>query len=130
MSVLSSGRRAALRRMTDQVQIHGPDTLGPINPATGKKPTVPGPLRYSGPAKIQSFEGYAASALSGQHMYTTQQHRVDLPLDAGPVFAEDIVTVTASLNNPHLVGARSLIAGPLNKSAATAQRLQCTRIVA
>lgn len=127
-AMIARGRAAAEALMTDEVEIRGPDTVGPIDPDTGKKTRVPGALRYAGKCKVQSFEGYAAAANSGGHMYTTQQHRIDIPVGAGPVFSEDIATITASALNAQLVGARSTINGQLNKSAATAQRLQCTRV--
>lgn len=123
-----AGRAAALELMTDEVEIRGPSTLGSWNPDTGKKTVIPGPLRYAGACKVQSFEGYAAAANSGQHMYTTQQFRIDIPIGAGPVSSEDVAVITASKLNPQLVGVRATINGPLNKSGATAQRLQCTRV--
>ena len=129
-AALAAGRAAALAGMTDAVIIRAPDSFGPKDPATGKRPVVAGAIRYEGAAKVQSYEAYSAAASSGAHMYTVQNHRVDIPVGAGPVFAEDIVTVTASELNPHLVGDRSTVAGVPAKSQTTAQRLQCQMIAA
>jgi hypothetical protein len=129
-SATARGRRAAEADMLDSCEIRAPRTLGTMNPATGVKPVVLGVLRYSGPCRIQSYEAYPSEAKSGQHQFTTQRHRVDIPVGEGPVFVEDEVTITGSSLSPDLVGRHAVVAGVLSKSAATAQRLQVDQIVA
>lgn len=127
---IAAGRRRAVEGMTDWVTIRAPDGFGEFDPAQGKRPTVPGEIRYQGIAKVQSYEAYSASAASGGHMYTVQNHRVDIPVGEGPVFVEDVVTIDESELNPHLVGKRSTVGGVPAKSQTTAQRLQCQMISA
>lgn len=126
--LLASGRRAAEALMFDVVEIRGPDVVGAM--VNGKRPITPGPLKYRDRAKLQSYEAYSAQAMSGAHMYTTQQHRVDIPVGAAVVEVEDVVTVVECPEFPAAVGKRSTIAGVPTKALQTAQRLQCTRIAA
>jgi len=51
-----------------------------------------------------------------------QDSRVDFPVSAGPLAVDDVVTITASVLDPQLVGTVFRVVELFHKSMATAQR--------
>lgn len=52
-----------------------------------------------------------------------QRHIIKLPAAAGPFLVGDVVTITKSRFQPHLVGNKYRIAGPDERTAQTCQRM-------
>ena len=77
---------------------------------------------YSGPCKVQQTISQASNPSAGNHAFTIQDSRVDFPVSAGPLMVDDVVTVTASVLDPQLVGSEFRVTELFHKSMATAQR--------
>src|SRR5690625_2907717 len=87
------GRRAAEALMVDVCTITGPSTPGEIDPETGERPIEPGPLRYQGKCKVQTYEAHESTPQSGEHYYTVQRYYLHVPVGAAPVQVNDEVVV-------------------------------------
>jgi len=121
------GRAAAERLMVDACEIREPATVGEMDPATGLRPETPGALMYSGKCKVQTFEAHESTPESGEHVFTVQRTQVHLPATV-EVAVDQIITVTASVLDPNLVGRRFRVAAFLHKSFATANRVQVEEV--
>lgn len=128
------GRRAAERLMVDACEIRGPATLGEMDQVTGLRPETPGAVVYGpgvapyfGRCKVQTFEAHESTPESGDHVYTVQRTQVHLPA-AVEVAVDQIITVTASVLDTHLVGRQFRVAAYLHKSFATANRVQVEEV--
>lgn len=122
-SALLRGRAAALALMTDAVAVTrlnpaGSTTDGETGVITAAYTTV-----YSGAAKVQSRQVVARQANVGEAERWITHREVHLPVTATGVQADDIVTVTASVLDPDLVGKVFHVRDVLDKSYATARRL-------
>jgi hypothetical protein len=121
---LGAGRAAAVELMLDTITVTRPTgEPGELDPETGEREPAPTTTVYSGPGKVQTFEGYEAARKSGEHVYIEQRYQLHLPIMAGPVRVGDTATVTAAVHDPNLTGRTYRVAGLLHKSMATAQRL-------
>lgn len=100
-----------------------------LNEGTGVLSPSLAPV-YSGACKFQATISSAANPVSGEHRFTVQDLRFDLPVSAGPLAVNDLVTVTASLLDPQLVGRVYRVAELFHKSFATAQRSRVEEVVA
>lgn len=123
-SALLAGRRRAESLMVDTLSITRPS--GEVDPFTGQ-PINPEPV-YEGRGKIQTFRPHESLPEAGGAQWVTQRYEAHLPVDAGPVRADDTVEVVASVN-PHLVGRRYRVAAPDVKSMQTAQRVGIVEVV-
>lgn len=122
-TALRSGRAAAERLMTDTCTLQRPGDL--IDDITGEAVMD---AVYTGRCKIQTYEGYEQNPTAGGAVLTVQRYRVDLPASvrARP---GDLVTITASPTDPHLVGKKYRVTAPFNKSYATASRCFVDEVV-
>lgn len=77
---------------------------------------------YAGRCKVQQTISQGSNPSAGSHQFTIQDSRVDFPVSAGPLAVDDVVTVTASVLDPQLVGTVFRISELFHKSFATAQR--------
>jgi len=120
------GREAAESLMIDACTVHRPGD--PItDPETGN--VTPGStLVYSGPCKVQQTISQASNPNAGGHSFTVQDSRVDFPVAAGPLAVDDVVTVTASVMDPQLVGREMRVVELFHKSFATAQRTRVEEV--
>ena len=84
---------------------------------------------YSGPCKVQQTLSQGANPEAGGHAFTVQDSRVDFPVSAGPFLVDDVVTVTASVLDPQLVGRVFRVVELFHKSFATAQRTRVSELV-
>lgn len=110
--------------MIDQCEVRGAGSFsGPVDPETGLREFVPGPLRYQGPCKVQTYEPHESTPQSGQHLYSVQRYSLHIPVGAGPVKVNDEVTVASMVLDPSGLDRKMRIAGLLHKSYASAQRL-------
>lgn len=84
----------------------------------------------SGKCKTQQTISQAASPTSAGHVFTVQDAQLHLPVSAGPVRVDDVVTITASALDPHLVGNIYQVVELYEKSLATSQRLRVKQVTA
>jgi len=109
--------------MTDTCTIERPGAL--VDDVTGEAEFEP---VFAGRCKVQTYEGYEQNPTAGGAVLTVQRYRVDLPASVHPR-PGDLVTVTASLTDPHLVGKKYRVTAPFNKSYATASRCFVDEVV-
>jgi len=83
---------------------------------------------YSGAAKVQATISQSRVAAAGEHQYTLQEYRVDIPVSAGPLQVGDRVTVTASALDPFLAGRVYRVVELFHKSFSTAQRARVEEV--
>lgn len=115
-----AGRREAEALMIDACTVTRPGD--PItDPETGDVTPSSTPV-YTGPCKVQQTISQASNPSAGGHQFTVQDSRVDFPVSAGPLAVDDVVTVTASVLDPQLVGSVFRVVELFHKSMATAQR--------
>lgn len=92
--VLSSGRHAAERLMTDHVEINR--VVGStVDPLTGQD-VAELEMVYNGKAKLQSFEGYEASREVISHSSVVQRMSIHLPVDSYRSSVGDVVRIVRS----------------------------------
>jgi len=101
------------------------DVMRPGEPVTDPETgdvTPSATFVYSGPCKVQQTISQASNPTAGSHAFTIQDSRVDFPVSAGPLMVDDVVTITASVLDPQLVGSEFRVVELFHKSMATAQR--------
>jgi len=123
-----AGRREAEALMVDECTVSRPGD--PVtDPETGN--VTPGStFVYSGPCKVQQTISQASNPAAGGHSFTVQDSRVDFPVSAGPLLVDDVVTITASVLDPQLVGREMRVVELFHKSFATAQRTRVEELIA
>jgi len=99
------------------------------NAANGVVDTFPTEI-YSGKCKMQQTMSQSSTPVSGGHQFTVQDTRWDTPVSAGPFQIDDVVTVTAAVLDPQLVGRQYRVVELFHKSAATAQRTRVEEVPA
>lgn len=109
--------------MTDRCTLEIPGEL--VDDVTGEAVME---LVYTGPCKVQTYEGYEQNPTAGGAVLTVQRYRVDLPVVVRSR-PGDLVTITASPTDPHLVGKKYRVTAPFNKSYATASRCFVDEVV-
>ena len=129
MSAVSAslrGREAAESLMVDACTVTRP---GPVvtDPVTGNVTPSSTPA-YTGACKVQQTISQASNPTAGGHAFTIQDSRVDVPVSAGPLKVNDVVTITASVLDPQLVGTVFRVVELFHKSMATAQRTRVETI--
>jgi len=123
-----AGRREAEALMVDSCDVMRPgETV--TDPETGNV-TPSSTFVYSGPCKVQQTISQASNPNAGGHSFTVQDSRVDFPVTAGPLLVDDVVTITASVLDPQLVGREMRVVELFHKSFATAQRVRVNEVVA
>jgi hypothetical protein len=108
--------------MVDTCELRAPDTRV-WNEATGTYTDTPGTLRYSGVCKVQTTDTIGQDRAAGERLTTTTRFEVHLPMDATAAQVDDIITITASVLDPQLVGRRFRVASLVHKSHMTARRI-------
>lgn len=83
-----------------------------------------------GRCKIQQTIAQASTPAAGGHTYTVQDSRVDFPAAAGPFRVGDVVTMTGSVNNPHLIGNVYRISEEFEKEHGSSQRVKVKQVTA
>lgn len=121
-SALARGRAAAEALMVDAGELRGPDTRGPFNQSTGLYPVIPGALKYSGMAKIQTTDTMGNRGDAAERVIMTTRFELHLPMSAPAAEVDDVWTCTASELDPQLVGRRFRVASLVHKSFLTARR--------
>lgn len=128
-AAVRAGRRAAEALMVDACTIEHRTTASALDETTGRV-TRSATTVYTGPCRVQSAQAQPREVEVAGRTSTTQTLTVSIPVAAAGVRVNAVVTVTASLLDPSLVGRRFRVAGLLHKTHATAQRLQVEEVVA
>ena len=112
--------------MLDAVTVVRPNTeAAVVNPVTLLLEATPTTV-FAGKAMVTASGVPYASVLGGHHTSATI-FEVGIPRDADPVLPNDLVTVTASVNNPDMIGMELYVTGEVMSTFFTHRRLQCTR---
>ncbi len=119
-SVLARGRTAAAALMVDACTIQhvtGSSTNTTTGVVTPTYATI-----YTGPCKVQGGQADSGQEVGDAHLAVLSL-TVHVPISVVGVVEADVVTITASVNDPELVGRVFRVLGPVHKSYATARRL-------
>lgn len=123
--LLARGRAAAGRWMVDACTIQHP-TGATLNTANGViTPTYT--TVYSGPCEMQGSMSPSGQEVAEAHLAVLSP-TLKVPIEVVGVVEGDLVTMTASRNDPELPGKTFRIKGPSHKSSATARRFQCIEV--
>lgn len=108
------------------------DAAGVVSTSFTRVYPTPAELEAGNPGrcKVQQTISQASNPVAGGHIYTIQDARVDFPLSAGPFLVGDIITVTSSVNNPHLVGNVYTLDEEFEKEHLSAQRVRVKQVTA
>lgn len=120
---LLAGRAAAEALMVDTGELRGPDVRGALDPDTGQYAVTPGPLRYTGKAKLQTTDTIGNRGDAAERVVMTTRFELHLPMSAPAAAVDDVWTPTTSELDPELVGRRFRVASLVHKSFMTARRL-------
>jgi len=127
-SLIARGQRAAESLMVDTCTVKYQSGTS-FNGTTGlEEPTYT--TRFTSPCKVQARELQSSERDSGGHEATIVRMSVHLPMSAGAVSVDDIVTITASAHDAQLVGRTFRVLTPVGKSFATARRVEVEDVVA
>lgn len=127
-STLARAQRAAEALMVDACSVKYADGSS-FNESTGREePTYV--VRFSSRCKIQSRDLDSVERDAGGHESTAIRVTLHLPVSAGLVAVDDVVTVTACVFDPQLVGRSFRVLAPVGKSFASARRVEVEGIVA
>lgn len=124
-TVLARGRAFLTASLVDACTIKHPTgfttntTNGDVTPTYA---TV-----YTGPCKVAGGDSASGQDIAGAHLAVLSPV-VHVPIEVTGVVEGDVVTITASANDPELVGRVFRVNGPHHKTFATARRFQCTEI--
>jgi hypothetical protein len=122
------GREAAEALMFDACTAHRPGAVV-TDPDTGVvAPSLT--LIYAGKCKVQQTIAQSSNPAAGGHSFTVQTTRWDTPVSAGPFDVNDVVTMTASVLDPQMVGSVYRVVELFHKSGATAQRVRVEEVTA
>jgi hypothetical protein len=118
--------------MTDRCKVERPTGPGTLDPATNKL-TRNAELVYplegeDGRCEVKQAEGQATHPNSGEYRFTLQGSVVKLPIGAGPVKVNDVITMTHAEFNPALAGAVYRVVELSKQSAASAQRVRVEEV--
>lgn len=126
--ILARGQRAAEALMLDACTVKYA-TGTSFNSSTGLDETTY-TTRFTSACKVQARELQSNERDAGGAERTTVRLSVHLPISAGAVETDDILTITAAPHDSQLVGRVFRILAPGGKSFATARRLEVEEVVA
>lgn len=86
--------------------------------------------RFSSVCKVQARELQSSERDAGGAERTLVRLSVHLPISAGAVETDDVLTITAAAYDPQLVGRVFRVLAPVGKSFATARRLEVEEVSA
>lgn len=84
---------------------------------------------YSGPCKVQQASGYARPATVGEAVVFMTRMQLHVPVTATVAQPDDLVTVTASVHDPDMVGRQWKVRGTPDKTWPTAHRYGIEEVV-
>jgi hypothetical protein len=122
-SVLAAGRKAAELGMVDActiVRVTATDT----DRLTGERTQTTTPV-YAGPCRLQEIFGFSRDTQPSPDQSQLARYRVlQLPVASSEgVRVGDLVTMTACVHDPDMVGARLIVRDQSGKTEATARRV-------
>lgn len=125
-TALAAGRRAAEALMVDACSITrgGTQTTDDL---TGDVTSTPTSV-YAGRCRVQQQVAFARAGDVGEATRWYSRLELQIPATTVGVQVNDRVTVTASVNDPDLVGRVFEVRGLAHKTHATAHRLQIEEI--
>lgn len=127
LSITLAGQRAAERLMIDACTVER-DGAEVTDPETGDVSAAREPI-YSGKCKVQVLIARVQDTAAGGHLFVTQRSELHVPMSAGPFKVNDIVTITASVASPFMVGHVFRVAGVQPKTFGTVQRVHVEEII-
>lgn len=119
-SVTLRGRIAAEAIMVDACTIQ--HVTGSSTDTTTGQVTPTYSTVYTGKCKVQGGQSDSGQDVADAHLAVLSL-TVHVPIAVTGVVETDVVTITASVNDPELVGRVFRVLGPVHKSFATARRL-------
>lgn len=126
-SALARGRLFAAKLFVDACTITR-KTGEATNPDTGT--ITPTSLTiYSGKCKVQGASGFARPSDIGQAVLFLTRMQLHVPVTAPVAQPDDLVTVTACVHDPDMVGRQWHIRGTPDKSWPTAHRYGIEEVV-
>lgn len=125
-TVLARGRAAALQGMVDACTIQH-QTGSSTDQETGQVTPAYSTL-YSGQCRFQVAGPSASPTDVGQDQVYISQTILQLPITVAGVANEDVVTCTASVNDPDLVNRVFTVKGILRKTHATSRRIELQEV--
>lgn len=125
---LVRGRERAEELMVDTGELRGPDIRGALDPDTGQYAVTPGPLKYTGKAKIQTTDTIGNRSDAAERIVMTTRFELHLPMSAPAAAVDDVWTPATSNLDQELVGRRFRVASLIHKSLMTARRLAVEEI--
>lgn len=126
-AALSAGRSLAESLMFDTCEVKQ-QTGTAFNEATGLDEPTYTP-RFTSPCKVQARDLQSSERDAGGREVTAVRMSVHLPISAGAVEVDDVLTITAAAYDSHLVGRSFRVLAPVAKSMATARRLEVEELV-
>ncbi len=115
--------------MVDACTVTRPGAAGTFDPDTGTYTNPTGTAVYSGPCEVQVSDGLTTqNPEAGGQELTITRLTVKVPVSVVGVRVDDVVTVTASLLDPDLVGRVFKVTAGHAKSFLTARRLQVVEV--
>lgn len=127
-AALARGRAAALALMVDTCTVKYQSGTA-FNNTTGlDEPTYT--TRFTSPCKVQERGVQSSERDSGGHESTLVRTTVHLPMSAGAVYVDDIVTITVATYDAQLTGRTFRVLAPAGKSWDTARRVEVEAVVA
>lgn len=124
---LAELRAEAESLMLDTCRVERPGA--PIPDGLGGT-TRPMATIYEGKCRVQHVVGRTLSASeSVGREYVEQTLSVHLPVGSVDAAVSDVITITASADDPFLVGRTYRVEAPSNKSQATAYRVPVTEVL-
>jgi hypothetical protein len=127
-SLIARGQRAAEALMVDTCTVKYQSGTS-LNGTTGLEEPVY-TTRFTSACKVQSRALVAQERDAGGHEATLVRLSIHLPISAGAVEVDDIVTITAATHDTQLVGRTFRVLSPVGKSFATARRIEVEETVA
>lgn len=119
-SVLARGRVAAERSMIDACTVRRKtgEAEGPGGVITPTWADI-----YTGKCRVQVRAETGTQSNVGEAALILTRHEIHMPISAEGILEGDAVTITASLNDPDLIGRTYAVRDVLTKSEATARRV-------
>lgn len=127
-SLLARGRAAAARLMVDTCTVKYQSGTSFNNTSGVDEPTYT--TRFTSACKVQERGVQSTEREAGGREATLVRTTIHLPISAGAVEVDDLVTITASVHDSQLVGRVFRVLAPVGKSFATARRIEVEEIAA
>jgi hypothetical protein len=123
--VLARGRAAAEAGMADACTVTRAGM--PVTDANGDVTSTPTTV-YTGKCRVQQHQATADEKDIGEDNLLLLRVEVQLPMSVTGLEVGDVITMTASANDPDLPGRAFRIHDLAHKTEATARRVQCVEV--